>query len=414
MKDHERDLRMMRLALDLARRGLWTTDPNPRVGCVIAKGDRIVGRGWHRFAGEPHAEIHALRDAKDEAKGACAYITLEPCCHVGRTGPCTKALIEAGVVRVVAAIGDPDPQVAGSGFADLESAGVEVERGLLEEEALALNRGFFSRHRRGRPWLRCKIAATLDGRTATAAGESRWITSKIARLDVHRLRARSGAILSGIGTVLADNPRLDVRIRSLADDAPPPAAGDARRSSAGENDPGDPGQDETPLAPPMKVVVDSSLRTPPAANLLKTPGAVLIAAAEAIEGDPTHRARYEALAEAGAEMTFVPAAQGRAEGLSLPWLMRALARRGVNEIHSECGPTLAGSLIAEGLVDELVIYLAPSLLGDAAKGMFGLPAIRGMDERIPLAIDGVRIVGGDIRIDASIPAAAGAALDGRE
>lgn len=402
---------MMRRALDLARRGLWTTDPNPRVGCVIAKGDRIVGQGWHRFAGEAHAEIHALTDAGLEAKGGCAYITLEPCCHVGRTGPCTKALIEAGVVRVVAAVGDPDPSVGGSGFAELESAGIEVRRGLLEEEACALNRGFFSRHRRGRPWLRCKIAATLDGRTATASGESRWITSEPARIDVHRLRARSGAILSGIGTVLIDNPRLDVRIPSEAVDDGRCDHGDRRIPTEGSEI----GEDGILLAPPSKVVVDSTLRTPPAARLFATPGATVIAASEAIEGDATHRSKREALMEAGAELVFVPAAAGEGGGLSLAQLMRILARRGINEVHSECGSTLAGALIDEGLVDELVIYLAPSLLGDGAKGMFGLSAIRRMRDRIPLTIDGIRLLGSDIRIDASIDSTGrSSAVDGDE
>ncbi|MBF2758742.1 MAG: bifunctional diaminohydroxyphosphoribosylaminopyrimidine deaminase/5-amino-6-(5-phosphoribosylamino)uracil reductase RibD [Ectothiorhodospiraceae bacterium AqS1] len=387
----------MRLALDLARRGLWSTDPNPRVGCVIAKGDRIVGQGWHRFAGEPHAEIHALEDAGIEARGGCAYITLEPCCHRGRTGPCTEALIDAGVVRVVAAIGDPDPVVGGAGFAALESAGIEVRRGLLEDEARALNRGFFSRHQRGRPWLRCKIAATLDGRIATASGESRWITSKPARIDVHRLRARSGAILSGIGTVLADDPRLDVRIpRQALDDEERLRSDRLVPAQAGEID------DGVPIAWPSKVVVDSTLRTPPTARLLTTPGAVTIAASEAIEGDASYRARYEALREAGAGVLFVPPAGGEGGGLSLARLMHRLARGGVNELHSECGPKLAGALIDAGLVDELVIYLAPSLLGDEAKGMFALSGILSMSDRVALSIQGLREIGSDIRIDAAI------------
>ncbi|WP_025772597.1 bifunctional diaminohydroxyphosphoribosylaminopyrimidine deaminase/5-amino-6-(5-phosphoribosylamino)uracil reductase RibD, partial [Thioalkalivibrio sp. HK1] len=320
--------------------------------------------------------------------------------------------IEAGVVRVVAAVGDPDPVVGGSGFAELESAGIEVRQGILEEEARALNRGFFSRHRRRRPWLRCKIAATLDGRTATACGESKWITSKAARIDVHCLRARSGAILSGIGTVLADNPRLDVRIPSKAGDD---GAGDHdhRRIvvQGSEND-----EDAMAFAPPMKVVVDSTLRTLPTARLLATPGAVLIASSEAIEGDVAYRSKHEALMEAGAEIVFVPeATPAGGGGLCLMSLMRILARRGVNELHSECGPTLAGALIDAGLVDELVIYLAPSLLGDEAKGMFALSAIRRMQDRIRLSIDGFRLLEGDIRIDASIASTGrSSAIDGSE
>ena len=208
----ETDRRHMTRALEIARLGLYTTDPNPRVGCVIASGERIVGEGWHRFAGEPHAEVHALAAAGDNAMGATAYVTLEPCRHTGRTGPCTRALIDAGVARVVAAMRDPDPRVSGQGFAELAAAGVVVETGLLETRTRALNRGFVSRIERGRPWVRCKLAATLDGRTATAAGESRWITGEEARSDVHRLRAQAGAVLTGIGTVLADDPRLDARL----------------------------------------------------------------------------------------------------------------------------------------------------------------------------------------------------------
>ena len=252
---------MMR-ALALARRGLYSTDPNPRVGCVIAHGERVVGEGWHRYAGEPHAEIHALAAAGGGAAGATAYVTLEPCRHTGRTGPCTRALVEARVARVVAAMRDPDPRVAGRGFAELAAAGVEVETGLLEAEAGRLNRGFVSRYERGRPWVRCKLAATLDGRTATATGESRWITGEAARADVHRLRARAGAVLTGIGTLLADDPRLDARV-----------------------------EDAGCLAPPMRVIADSRLRTPPAARVFSAPGRVLVATSRDASGAGAPRCR---------------------------------------------------------------------------------------------------------------------------
>ena len=355
------DHRHMTRALKLARRGLYSTEPNPRVGCVITRGERIVGEGWHRYAGEPHAEINALAAAGGEAAGATAYVTLEPCGHTGRTGPCTQALIQAGVERVVAAMVDPNPRVAGRGFAELAEAGIEVESGLLEAEARTLNRGFASRFERGRPWVRCKLAATLDGRTATAAGESRWITGEAARADVHRLRAQAGAVLTGIGTVLADDPRLDARIEGA-----------------------------DCLAPPMRVIVDSHLRTPPAAKLFSAPGRVLIAT-----GEDTTSARP--LLDAGAEVVSLPRADGR---IALGALMSALAERGINEVHTECGPTLAGALLESGLVDEVVVYLAPALLGDAARGMFTLPAVAAMSDRIRLEFSDVTQVGADLRIDA--------------
>ena len=361
MGNNAADHRHMMRALALARRGLYSTDPNPRVGCVIAHGERIVGEGWHRYAGEPHAEIHALAAAGGHAAGATAYVTLEPCRHTGRTGPCTRALVDARVARVVAAMRDPDPRVAGTGFAELAAAGVEVATGVLEEQARVLNRGFVSRFERGRPWVRCKLAATLDGRTATAAGESRWITGEAARADVHRLRAQAGAVLAGIGTVLSDDPRLDARV-----------------------------EDADCLAPPMRVIVDSRLRTPPAARMFSTPGRVLVATsrdASAVSG----------LLDAGAEVVSLPDGEGR---VALDDLMAALAERGVNEVHTECGPTLSGALLESGLVDEVVVYLAPALLGDAARGMFTLPRVAAMRDRIGLEITGVERVGADLRIDA--------------
>ena len=450
------DRRHMARALDLARRGLYSTDPNPRVGCVIARGERVVGEGWHRYAGEPHAEIHALAAAGGDSRGATAYVTLEPCRHTGRTGPCTRALIEAGVTKVMAAMPDPDPRVAGRGFAELAEAGIEVETGLMEASARALNRGFVSRHERGRPWVRCKLAATLDGRTATAAGESRWITGEAARADVHRLRAQAGAVLTGIGTLLADDPRLDARME------------DAWMEDTGRLAP--------PMRPPMRVIVDSRLRTPPPARALSAPGDILIMTiggdgatggdgakgpivdgiarepgdalaattgggggpiVDGIAREPGHplaatagggivggivgepgdalaattgaAARMRALVEAGAEIVPLPDVGGR---VSLPALMAALAGRGVNEVHTECGPTLAGALLGSGLVDEIVVYLAPALLGDAARGMFTLPGVAAMRDRIGLEITGVARLGADLRIDA-VPRAEAAGAEQR-
>lgn len=351
---------MMR-ALELARRGLYSSDPNPRVGCVIARGKRVVGEGWHRYAGEPHAEIRALAAAGGDSAGATAYVTLEPCRHTGRTGPCTRALVEAGIARVVAAMRDPNPQVAGRGFAELAAAGITVEIGLLETEAARLNRGFVSRFERGRPWVRCKLAATLDGRTATATGESHWITGEASRSDVHQLRAQASAVLTGIGTLLADDPRLDARV-----------------------------EQDICLTPPMRVIVDSRLRTPPAARVFSAPGQIIIAASQSALPAP-------ALLDAGAEIVSLPAPGGR---IALGALMTMLAERGVNELHTECGPTLAGALLESGLVDELVVYLAPVLLGDAARGMFTLPMVVEMRDRAGLEITGVTRVGADIRVDA--------------
>ena len=390
------DRRHMARALDLARRGLYSTGPNPRVGCVIAHGENVVGEGWHRYAGEPHAEIHALAAAGGDSGGATAYVTLEPCRHTGRTGPCTRALIEAGIAKVVAAMPDPDPRVAGRGFAELAEAGIEVESGVMEAPARALNRGFVSRHERGRPWVRCKLAATLDGRTATATGESRWITGEAARADVHRLRAQADAVLTGIGTLLADDPRLDARMEDAwTEDA---RMEDARTEGIGADDARteDTGCLAPPMQPPMRVIVDSRLRTPPLARALSAPGDVLIATiggAGTAGGDT----RMRALVEAGAEIVPLPDVGGR---VSLPALMAALAGRGVNEVHTECGPTLAGALLESGLVDEIVVYLAPTLLGDTARGMFTLPGVAAMRDRLRLEITGVTRLGADLRIDA--------------
>lgn len=354
----------MARALELAARGLYSTDPNPRVGCVLVRGGEVVGEGWHEMAGGPHAEVHALRAAGERACGATAYVTLEPCCHHGRTPPCSDALLAAGVGRVVVAMVDPNPKVSGQGLRQLQAAGVRVASGVLEAEAADLNRGFIKRMRQGLPYVRAKIAMSLDGRTALASGESQWITGEAARLDVQRLRARSSAILTGIGTVLADDPRLTVRGGGLA---------------------------VKPGRQPLRVVVDSGLRTPITARLLTQPGRTLIATAA------DRLAAGEALRAAGAETMGLPAT---AAGVDLRELLRQLAAREVNEVLAEAGARLNGALLAAGLVDAVVIYMAPLALGDAGRGLFHLPGLATMAQRVEFEIADVRAVGRDWRITA--------------
>jgi diaminohydroxyphosphoribosylaminopyrimidine deaminase / 5-amino-6-(5-phosphoribosylamino)uracil reductase len=362
----------MARALRLAAGGLYTSDPNPRVGCVLACEGLVVGEGWHRRAGGPHAERVALSQAGPAARGATAYVTLEPCCHHGKTPPCTDALLASGVARVVAAMVDPNPLVAGQGLDQLRKAGVAVEAGVMEAEARALNPGFVKRMAQGLPYVRCKLAASLDGRTAMASGESRWITSEQARRDVQLLRARSSAVVTGIGTLLADDPSLNVRLGAA--ELPGIAPGEAVRQ-------------------PLRVVVDSRLRTPAAARLLSLPGAALIAC-----GDPPPE-RSAVLEGAGAQVLACPDRAGRVD---LESLLRHLARAEVNEVLIEAGPTLAGTFVARGLVDELVLYLAPHLMGDAARGLFHLPGVQRMADRIPLRLTDVRAVGPDWRLTAHI------------
>jgi diaminohydroxyphosphoribosylaminopyrimidine deaminase/5-amino-6-(5-phosphoribosylamino)uracil reductase len=346
-------------ALQLAARGLYTTSPNPRVGCVIVKNDVMVGSGWHQQAGQPHAEIHALREAGAAARGATAYVTLEPCSHHGRTPPCAEALIAAGVARVVVAMQDPNPQVAGNGLALLQKAGIATACGLLEMQARELNAGFIKRMVMGHPWLRIKTASSLDGKTALSSGVSKWITGASARQDVHRLRARSCAILTGIGTVLADDPALNVR-------------------------------DIETTRQPLKVIVDSRLQTPPAAKILS--GApTLIACAE------SDARRIAALEAAGAEIRCLP---GEAGQVDLGALLSILAQRGINEVMTEAGATLNGALIRAGFVDEWVMYVAPVLLGDAARGLFTLAEPAQMETRHQLTIQDIRQIGADMRITA--------------
>jgi len=334
------DESLMARALRLAERGLHTARPNPMVGCVIVRDGEVVGEGWHPRAGEPHAEVFALRQAGERARGATAYVTLEPCAHHGRTPPCADALVQAGVERVVAALRDPFPGVDGAGFDRLRAAGIEVVSGLLEAQARELNRGFLSRIERGRPWLRIKLAASLDGRTAMASGESKWITGAAARADVQRWRARSGAILTGAGTVLADDPALTVRLEEAME-----------------------------CLPPLRVVVDTRLRS--------------LAAGQVRDGSaPTlylHGPDASPPAGLQAEFAALPLRDGHVD---LEAALRLLGERGINEVQVEAGPVLCGALLRAGLVDEVLLYQAPVLLGDAARPLFAGLGIGAMAQRL--------------------------------
>jgi diaminohydroxyphosphoribosylaminopyrimidine deaminase/5-amino-6-(5-phosphoribosylamino)uracil reductase len=352
-------------AIRLARRGIYSTHPNPTVGCVIVNRGAVVGRGWHARAGEGHAEVLALAEAGAAARGAAVYVTLEPCSHQGRTPPCADALIAAGAKRVVAAMQDPNPRVAGQGLEKLRAAGIAVETGLLEAEAQALNPGFVSRMQRGRPWVRLKLASSLDGRTAMASGESRWITGPAARADVQRLRARSAAIITGIGTVLADDPSLNVRL---------PAS-----ELCGVE----------PVRQPLRVVLDSRLSMPVSAKMLALPGDTLVV------GSCADSARREALTAAGAEVVCLDVPGPRPLPLAV---LAMLAQREINEVLLECGATLAGAFMTAGLVDELVLYLAPHLMGDNGRGLCLLPGLEKMPDRIALEWQDVRRVGEDLRV----------------
>lgn len=346
----------MARALELAALGLFTATPNPRVGCVLVRDGVVVGEGWHRKAGELHAEVNALADAGDKARGATAYVSLEPCSHFGRTPPCADALVRADVSRVVAAMRDPDPKGAGGG-AKIEAAGIRFECGLMEDEARELNIGFVSRVTRGRPWVRMKIAASLDGRTALANGQSQWITGPEARKDGHRWRARACAVLTGIGTIAADDPRLNVR------------------------------EVET-TRQPLRVVVDSRLETPLTARILDGNPVLIFCAQD-------KAAERNALEARGAEVVVLPNAHGKVE---LPDMLAALAARGINELHVEAGVKLNGSMVREGCVDEFLVYLAPSFLGDTAQGMVSLAAMTSLEARVPLEFRSVERVGPDLRI----------------
>jgi len=365
----------MARALRLAERGLFTTQPNPRVGCVVAHGDEVVGEGWHERAGGPHAEVFALRAAGARARGATAYVTLEPCGLHGRTPPCADALIAAGVSRVVIASEDAF-QREGGALARMRAAGIVVETGLMRDAARDLDRGFFSRVERGRPWLRLKLAMSLDGRTALTNGESKWITGEAARADVQRWRARSSAILTGSGTVLADDPRLTVRAPFVLACLRPDEV-QAVPSS----------RDDSSFVPPLRVILDRGLHTPAGAHVLDGSAPTLVFHAPGAH--PPH---------AGFGRAELVAVETRGNGLDLSQVLAELGRRGVNELQVEAGPTLCGALFVAGLVDELLLYVAPLFLGDAARPLLALPTLADMAARWRLRVVEQRQVGDELRL----------------
>lgn len=383
-------------ALRLAARGLYSTHPNPRVGCVVVRGDDVVGRGFHVRAGEPHAEVHALREAGAAARGATVYVTLEPCAHHGRTPPCADALVQAGVARVVVACLDANPLVAGQGVARLQAAGITVDAGLMQAEAEALNAGFLRRMAGGLPWLRVKVASSLDGRTAMASGESQWITGPAARRDVQRWRARSSALISGIGTVLADDPGLIVRPADWQDahELLPDRQDDPARWTPAD------------VHQPLRVILDTELRLPLTARLMQLPGDTLVVTCGELTGcdgelpdalepvDPVRAGRARGLLAAGAQLLAVPAdASGRPDPRAL---LQELAARGHAEVLLESGPTLVGAFLQAGVVDEVVLYQAPVLLGSEARPLAVLPVQR-MADRVSFRVVDQRLVGSDVR-----------------
>ncbi|WP_305908216.1 bifunctional diaminohydroxyphosphoribosylaminopyrimidine deaminase/5-amino-6-(5-phosphoribosylamino)uracil reductase RibD [Methylomarinum sp. Ch1-1] len=356
MTDRQDAVYMAR-AIELAKKGLYTTDPNPRVGCVLVKGQRVIAEGWHRRAGCGHAEVEALAKT-DQAQGATAYVTLEPCSHHGRTGPCSEALINAGVARVVVAMQDPNPLVGGDGIRKLRAAGIDVVTGVLQQDAEQLNRGFIKRMTQGYPFIRSKMAMSLDGRTAMASGESKWITSEQARADVQRFRAESSAILTGINTVLADDPRLNVRL-------------------------------DQEVEQPVRVVLDSALQLPLDARMLADDAAVWVVTCSH-DQDKIRR-----LEDAGVVVLYVEEKQGRP---NLAQTFAALAQQQINNVWVEAGATLNGALMNTELVDEWLVYMAPCLLGDQARGLLHLPDLTRMAERKNLQMTSVRQVGPDLRL----------------
>ncbi len=343
--------RLMERAVALTEKSLFLSDPNPRVGCVIARDGEIIAEGWTQPAGQAHAEVHALERLRGTARGADVFVTLEPCSHTGRTGPCAEALVQAGIRRVFAASGDPNPLVAGRGFARLREAGIEVHVGLCDERAREINRGFFRRVSGGLPWVRLKLGATVDGRIAAADGQSRWITGEAARADVQRWRARSSAVITGVGTVLADDPAMNVRLDSAA-------------------------------VQPLRVILDSRGRVRPGMKIFRDPGATLVVTAEGV-------------AEDVGESVSLDDGNGR---VSLRALLELLAERECNEVLVEAGPTLSGAFAASGLVDEYVLYLAPSILGHGAHGMFDFKNPLSLGQALPLEFIEVGMVGPDVRI----------------
>lgn len=363
----------MQLAIQLAKRGLYSTTPNPRVGCLLVAGTEVIGSGFHVRAGEGHAEVGAIRDAEKHSKNtmaATAYVTLEPCSHIGKTPPCCDALIKARVSRVVVAMADPNPLVAGEGIRKLREAGIRVDVGILEEEALALNPGFIKRMATGLPWIRAKLAMSLDGRTAMASGESQWITGSCARSDVQRLRAQSCAIISGVDTVITDNASLTVRRDELGLD-------DELSALAAEQQ-------------PLRVILDSKLRLAPNAKILSQPGRTIVVAAQ-----ENVRAQQQ-LSEAGAEVIYLPNELGRVD---LPQVLQFLGEAQCNEVLLETGATLAGAMTELNLIDSFVIYMAATFLGSRARPLLSLP-LDTMAQQKRLHIENITKVGQDWRIDA--------------
>jgi diaminohydroxyphosphoribosylaminopyrimidine deaminase/5-amino-6-(5-phosphoribosylamino)uracil reductase len=351
------DYAHMARALQLGARGMYSTRPNPRVGCIIVNRGEIVGEGWHQRAGEPHAEVHALQQAGNGARDATCYVTLEPCCHHGRTPPCSTALVQSGVSRVVAAMLDPNPKVAGGGFAELNKAGVSCASGLLAAQAEELNIGFAHRMRNGRPWIRAKLGMSLDGRIAMASGQSQWITGETARADVQRWRARSCAIVTGIGTVLRDDPALTVRAPELVG---------------------------TIASQPLRVVIDSHRRMPATARMLNEPGQTLVFG-------------LSPNAEQCDKFEFISCAESQGH-VDLKAAMQALGQRGVNEVLVEAGPTLTGALMQAGLIDELICFVAPRLLGDAAQAMMKFPGLERLEDSVRMQWVDMQKLQDDLRL----------------
>jgi len=350
----------MQHAIRLAAKGRYTTESNPRVGCVIVKQGEIVGEGWHKRAGEAHAEINALLQAGDKAKGATVFVTLEPCSHTGKTPPCADALIKAGVKKVVAAMQDPNPLVAGSGLKKLQDAGIETQSGLLEPQARALNPGFIKRMETGRPFVRVKMAMSLDGRTAMASGESQWISGEASRNDVQHLRAESSAILTGISTVLADDPLMTVRL------------------SAAE-------LDVDVVRQPKRIVLDSQFKMPADAKIATLDGDCIVYTTVNVDNKDNY--------------PFIIKHCGAQDGkIDLHAVMKDLAENEINLLHVEAGSVLSGALLKNGLVDEIIIYMAPHIMGDSAKGLFHLPELEKMKDRVALEIKDIRSIGNDVRI----------------
>ncbi len=356
----------MQCAIRLAKKGLYSTDPNPCVGCVIVKNGEIVGEGWHQQAGEGHAEVNALKQAGSNAEGATVYVTLEPCSHTGKTPPCADALIAAGVKKVFIAMMDPNPLVAGSGLKKLQDAHIETDSGLLEIQARELNPGFVKRMESGRPYVRVKMAMSLDGRTAMASGESQWISSDASRQDVQRMRAQSSAILTGIDTVLADDPSMNVRL----------TAEELGIESITKL-----------VRQPKRIVLDSQLRMPAAAKIFSVDGDCIVYTTVNVDNKDSRPYTIESIASADGHV-------------DLHALMKDLADKEINLLHVEAGSVLCGALLKNDLIDEIIIYMAPHIMGDNAKGLFHLPGLEKMKDRVSLNIKDVRSIGKDLRISA--------------